>query len=171
MIFLRKATQDVHIRSLYKFGTDKKKFGCVGSCGYVPASVKIFPTLIVCLRFSFYVCCQAQVCDEYFSPYKKYANQKAGQRLLLFLRVKDENKQKILGCLEGLPINIVFVRKTNQGLKLTLKSKNNQFLSINYHLFGPLFVQSLQKWLGNPEYLLPREGSIRKGFGSRFLPG
>ena len=24
----------------YKFESDQKKFGCVGSCGYVPASVK-----------------------------------------------------------------------------------------------------------------------------------
>ena len=39
MIFLREATQDDHIRSLYEFGTDKKKFGRVGSCGYAPASV------------------------------------------------------------------------------------------------------------------------------------
>ena len=41
LIFLREATQDNYIRSLYEFGTDKKKFGCVGSCGYAPASVNI----------------------------------------------------------------------------------------------------------------------------------
>ena len=43
MIFLREATQNDHIRLLYKFEKDKKKFGCVGSCGYAPASVKIVP--------------------------------------------------------------------------------------------------------------------------------
>ena len=47
----------------------------------------------------------------------------------------------------------LLVKLLNQGLKVMLK--NNQFLPINYHLFGPPFVQSLQKWLGNPEYLLP----------------
>ena len=26
---------------LYKFENNQKKFGCVGSCGYAPASVKI----------------------------------------------------------------------------------------------------------------------------------
>ena len=40
LILLHEATQDDHIRSLYEFGTDKKTFGCVGSCGYAPASVK-----------------------------------------------------------------------------------------------------------------------------------
>ena len=39
-IFLREATQNDHIRLLYKFENDQKKFGCVGSCGYAPASVK-----------------------------------------------------------------------------------------------------------------------------------
>ena len=29
-----------HNRLLYKFEKDKKNFGCVGSCGYAPASVK-----------------------------------------------------------------------------------------------------------------------------------
>ena len=28
------------IRLLYKFENDQKKFGCFGSCGYAPASVK-----------------------------------------------------------------------------------------------------------------------------------
>ena len=40
LIFLREATQNDHIRLLYKFENDQKKFGCVGSCGYAPASVK-----------------------------------------------------------------------------------------------------------------------------------
>ena len=40
LIFLREATQNDHIRLLYKFERDKKNFGCVGSCGYAPASVK-----------------------------------------------------------------------------------------------------------------------------------
>ena len=40
LIFLHEATQDDHIRSQYEFGTDKKKFGCVWSFGYAPASVK-----------------------------------------------------------------------------------------------------------------------------------
>ena len=40
LIFHCEATQYDHIRSLYEFGTDKKKFGCVGSCGYAPDSVK-----------------------------------------------------------------------------------------------------------------------------------
>ena len=30
-------------RLLYKFEDNQKKFGCVGSCGYVPASVKCSP--------------------------------------------------------------------------------------------------------------------------------
>ena len=103
---------------------------------------KIFPTLIVCLWFPFYVCCHAQVCDEYFSLYKKYANQNAGQRLLLFLKVKDENKKKILGCL-----NIYFfVRKTNQGLKLTLKNiKYSHF----YQLITIYLVRLLYKVFKN----------------------
>ena len=37
--FLREATQNDHIRLLYKFEKDEK-IGCVGSCGYAPASVK-----------------------------------------------------------------------------------------------------------------------------------
>ena len=41
LIFHCKATQDDHIRSLYEFGTDKKKLVCVESCGYVPDSVKM----------------------------------------------------------------------------------------------------------------------------------
>ena len=40
MIFLRESTQNDHIRLLYKFENDQKKFGCVGGCGYAPASVK-----------------------------------------------------------------------------------------------------------------------------------
>ena len=40
LIFLREATQNDHIRLLYKFENDQKNFGCVGSCGYAPASVK-----------------------------------------------------------------------------------------------------------------------------------
>ena len=39
LIFLREATQNDHIRLLYKFENDQKKFGCVGSCGYATASV------------------------------------------------------------------------------------------------------------------------------------
>ena len=42
LIFLREATQNDHIRLLYKFENDQKNFGCVGSCGYDPASVKNF---------------------------------------------------------------------------------------------------------------------------------
>ena len=38
-IFLHEATQNDHIRLLYMFENDKKKFGCVGSGGYAPASV------------------------------------------------------------------------------------------------------------------------------------
>ena len=40
LIFLRESTQNDHIRLLYKFENYQKKFGCVGSCGYAPASVK-----------------------------------------------------------------------------------------------------------------------------------
>ena len=40
LIFLREATQNDHIRLLYKFERDKKNFGCVRSCGYSSASVK-----------------------------------------------------------------------------------------------------------------------------------
>ena len=40
LIFLREATQNDHIRLLYKFENDQKQLGCVGSCGYAPASVK-----------------------------------------------------------------------------------------------------------------------------------
>ena len=40
LIFLRESTQNDHIRLLYKFENDQKNFGCVGSCRYVPASVK-----------------------------------------------------------------------------------------------------------------------------------
>ena len=40
LIFLREATQNDHIRLLYKFETEHFFFGCVGSCGYAPASVK-----------------------------------------------------------------------------------------------------------------------------------
>ena len=39
LIFLRETTQNDHNRLLYKFDNDQKKFGCVGSCGYAPASV------------------------------------------------------------------------------------------------------------------------------------
>ena len=42
LIFLRKTTMNDHNRLLHKFENDQKKFGCVGSCGYAPASVKIF---------------------------------------------------------------------------------------------------------------------------------
>ena len=41
-IILREAIQ---IRLLYKFENDQKKFGCVGSCGYAPASVNYKPLL------------------------------------------------------------------------------------------------------------------------------
>ena len=40
LIFLCETTQNDHNRLLYKFENDQKIFGCVGSCGYVPASVK-----------------------------------------------------------------------------------------------------------------------------------
>ena len=40
MIFLCETTQNDHNRLLYKFENDQKKFGCDGSCGYAPASVK-----------------------------------------------------------------------------------------------------------------------------------
>ena len=40
LIFLHETTQSDHIRLLYKFENGQKKFGCVGSCGYEPASVK-----------------------------------------------------------------------------------------------------------------------------------
>ena len=40
LIFLRETTQNDHNRLLYKFENDQKKIGCVGSCGYAPASVK-----------------------------------------------------------------------------------------------------------------------------------
>ena len=39
LIFLREATQNDHLRLLYKFEIDHKNFGCVGSCGYASASV------------------------------------------------------------------------------------------------------------------------------------
>ena len=45
MIFLREATQNDHLRLLYKFENDQKKIGCVGSCGYAPASVNYFQAL------------------------------------------------------------------------------------------------------------------------------
>ena len=40
LIFLCETTQNDHNRLLYKFENDQKKFGCVGSCGYAPASIK-----------------------------------------------------------------------------------------------------------------------------------
>ena len=40
LIFLCETTQNDHYRMLYKFENDQKKFGCVGGCGYAPASVK-----------------------------------------------------------------------------------------------------------------------------------
>ena len=45
MIFLRETTQNDHNRLLYKFENDQKNFGCVGSCGYAPASVKTYPKM------------------------------------------------------------------------------------------------------------------------------
>ena len=39
LIFLRRTIQNDHNRLLYKFENDQKKIGCVGSCGYAPASV------------------------------------------------------------------------------------------------------------------------------------
>ena len=41
LIFLLEATQNDHIRLLYKFENDQKKFGCVGSCGYAPGLLNI----------------------------------------------------------------------------------------------------------------------------------
>ena len=40
--FLENATfsNKLNFRLLYKFENDQKNFGCVGSCGYAPASVK-----------------------------------------------------------------------------------------------------------------------------------
>ena len=50
MIFLRKATQNDHFRLLYKFETEHFFFGCVGSCGYAPASVKwMVPNMFYCV--------------------------------------------------------------------------------------------------------------------------
>ena len=40
MIFLSEATQNDHIRLLYTFENNQKKFGGVGSCEYAPASIK-----------------------------------------------------------------------------------------------------------------------------------
>ena len=40
LIFLSETTQNDHNGLLHKFENDQKNFGCVGSCGYVPASVK-----------------------------------------------------------------------------------------------------------------------------------
>ena len=40
LIFLRETTQNDHTILLYKFETEQIFFGCVGNCGYVPASVK-----------------------------------------------------------------------------------------------------------------------------------
>jgi hypothetical protein len=54
LIFLPEATQDDHIRSLYELGTDKKKFGCVGSCGYVSASAKEVFSEISVLMYGLY---------------------------------------------------------------------------------------------------------------------
>ena len=42
MISLCEATQNDQIRLLYKFENDQTIFGCVGSCGYAPASVKSY---------------------------------------------------------------------------------------------------------------------------------
>ena len=39
-IFLCETTQNDHNSLLYKFENDQENFGCVGSCGYAPASVK-----------------------------------------------------------------------------------------------------------------------------------
>ena len=38
--FLRETTQNAHNSLLYKFENDQKNFGCLGSCGYAPASVE-----------------------------------------------------------------------------------------------------------------------------------
>ena len=40
LISLCETTQNDHNRLLYKFENDQKKIGCVGCCGYAPASVK-----------------------------------------------------------------------------------------------------------------------------------
>ena len=40
LIFLREATKGDHIRQLYQFKQCTTFFGCLGSCGYVPPSVK-----------------------------------------------------------------------------------------------------------------------------------
>ena len=40
LIFIRETTQNDHNSLLYKFENYQKNFGCVGSCGYAPASVK-----------------------------------------------------------------------------------------------------------------------------------
>ena len=40
MIFLYEGSQGDHIKLLYEFEMCTKSFGCVGSCEYVPPSVK-----------------------------------------------------------------------------------------------------------------------------------
>ena len=45
LIFLRETTQNDHTILLYKFETEQIFFGCVGSCGYAPASVKFGSSL------------------------------------------------------------------------------------------------------------------------------
>ena len=45
LIFLREKTQNDHNRLLYKFENDQKNFGFDRSCGYAPASVKLFPSI------------------------------------------------------------------------------------------------------------------------------
>ena len=40
--FSSETTQNDHNRLLYKFENDHKNFGCVGSCGYVSASVNTY---------------------------------------------------------------------------------------------------------------------------------
>ena len=46
-IFLHEATQNKHVRFLYKFERDKKNFGYVGSCEYAPASDKLIFDIFV----------------------------------------------------------------------------------------------------------------------------
>ena len=45
LIFLRETTQNDHTILLYKFETEQIFFGCVGSCGYAPTSVKFGSSL------------------------------------------------------------------------------------------------------------------------------
>ena len=55
LIFLCEITQNDHKRLLYKFENDQKIFGCFGSCGYAPASVKYLQYTL------FFLCCKGMM--------------------------------------------------------------------------------------------------------------